>query len=32
VHQLTKFAVVAPSGTVLYPAEASPKQLSLLGE
>jgi uncharacterized protein (DUF488 family) len=32
VHQLTKFAVVSPSGTVLYPADASPKQLSLLGE
>jgi uncharacterized protein (DUF488 family) len=32
VHQLTKFAVVAPSGTVLYPADATPKQLSLLGE
>jgi uncharacterized protein (DUF488 family) len=32
VHQLTKFAVVAPSGTVLYPAESSAKQLSLLGE
>ena len=32
VHQLTKFAVVDPSGTVHYPAEASPKQLSLLGE
>ena len=32
LHQLTKFAVVAPSGTVHYPADASPKQLSLLGE
>jgi uncharacterized protein (DUF488 family) len=31
VHQLTKFAVVAQSGTVLYPPE-QPKQLSLLGE
>jgi uncharacterized protein (DUF488 family) len=32
VHQLTKFAVVTPSGGVLYPAAQPPKQLSLLGE
>ena len=32
VHQLTKFAVITPSGSVLYPAAQSPKLLSLLGE